>query len=222
MSGCCGCNAGGSNTAINRKYIEYWYDKLSNECREIDCGDIMSNHWTCFAEPKCVDGKCQLLPTVEKIAMWQNGEELISDPRSSKHNPRVNNIIKTLHKLNLQATCVFSEEDIQEIKQKDRVVEIVFKNPIDITISQWIEPYRSNAKSDKRGYRSLESVKTVLFILEDNLDGGLEGHILVGHGVEGRVDEGGITIVYSCWTIQQEGNNELDKSWINEIRFKGG
>jgi len=276
-SGCCGCNGGGSNTAINRKYIEYWYDKLSNECREIDCGDIMSNHWTCFAKPKCVDGKCQLLPTVEKISMWQNGEELISDPRISKHNLRVNIIMKTLHKLNLQATCVFSEEDIQEIKQKDRVVEIIFKQAYDFPIRQWIEPYRSNAKSDERGYRILENVKTVLFILEDNLDEGLEAPILVGteredgdercswertqedmeklgpcEGIVGYVfseEHGCIAvsgckyrhiedivpfnskeecelacgrIMWSCWAIQQEGSNELDKSWINEIRFKGG
>ncbi len=284
-SGCCGCNAGGKNTAINRKYLDYWYSKLWDECREIACIAVMSDHWTCFAEPKCIDGKCQLLPAVEKIAMWQNGEELISDPRSSKHNPRVNNIIRTLHKLNLQATCVFSEEDIQEIKQKDRVVEIVFKNPRDITINQWVQPENYIEGYHLPVNRILRNVKTAIFILEDNLDEGLEGHILVGSEREGKdercsreitredleklgpceavvgyyfdVDKGRCIVIsgcefdseivpfktelqcqatcvgqfieaqktplgWSCWAIQQAGSNELDKSWIDEIRFKGG
>ena len=65
-SWCCGCNAGGSNTAINKNYLEYWYDKLSNECRDIGCAGVMSNHWTCFAEPKCVDGKCQMSYVFDK------------------------------------------------------------------------------------------------------------------------------------------------------------
>jgi len=48
--------------------------------------------------------------------------------------------------------------------------------------------------------------------LEDNQERGLEAHILVGHRVEGRVDD-------SCWTIniKEEGKPELDKSWIDGI-----
>ena len=221
-SGCCGCNAGGKNTAINRKYLDYWYSKLWDECREIACIGVMSDHWTCFAEPKCIDGKCQLLPAVEKIAMWQNGEERISDPRSPKYNPRVNNVIRTLHKLNLQATCVFSEEDIQEIKQKDRVVVSIFKEPIDITISKWIEPEeRHYILTYENGYRILENVKTTIFILEDNLDEGLEGHILVGHLIppEPGLHDAREKIGYSCWAIniKEEGKPELDKTWIDGI-----
>lgn len=60
-SDCCGCTAGGSNTAINKDYLDYWNQKLSDECKEIGCPAVMSDHWTCFAKPKCVNGKCQLV-----------------------------------------------------------------------------------------------------------------------------------------------------------------
>jgi len=60
-SGCCGCTAGGSNIAINKDYLDYWNQKLSEECEEIGCPAVMSDHWTCFATPKCVNGECQLV-----------------------------------------------------------------------------------------------------------------------------------------------------------------
>ena len=58
----------------------------------------------------------------------------------------------------------------------------------------------------------MENTKTAIFILEDNLDEGLEAHLLVGHEVEGRTG-------YSCWAIniKQEGKTELDKTWIDGI-----
>ena len=56
----------------------------------------------------------------------------------------------------------------------------------------------------------LENVETAIFILEDNQERGLEGHILIGHRVEGRTG-------YSCWAIKEEGKQELDKSWIDGI-----
>ncbi len=60
-SGCCGCTAGGSNTAINRTYLDYWNNKMLDECKEISCLAVISNHWTCFAKPKCINDKCQLV-----------------------------------------------------------------------------------------------------------------------------------------------------------------
>jgi hypothetical protein len=158
-------------------------------------------------------------PMVEKIAMWENSKEKINGTLPKyKYIARGNILIQMLHKLNLQARCVFSEERIQEIKENDKVVELVFKQADDFPISQWVEPEeRYHIPTDEKGYRILENVKTAIFILEDNLDEGLEGHILVGHEIEGKMG-------YSCWAIQQEGSNELDKTWINEVKstFKGG
>ena len=130
----------------------------------------------------------------ERVFLWENGEEQFV---AGENSPMSNFLFQTLHRLNLQATCVFSEEDIQKIKGNDKVIEMTFRFPENITISQWIN----------NRYRILENVKSALFILEDNLDEGLEAHILVGSGTEG----------WSCWAIWPEGSNELDKTWIDEI-----
>ena len=58
---CCGCNHGGTANAIYVTYRNYWNDKMSRECGTIDCVAMMSTHWTCFAEPECINGKCELL-----------------------------------------------------------------------------------------------------------------------------------------------------------------
>lgn len=57
---CCGCSSGGSSATINKNYLDYWNDKISNECKGTLCPAVMSDHWTCFAKPKCVNNKCQL------------------------------------------------------------------------------------------------------------------------------------------------------------------
>ena len=150
---------------------------------------------------------------VESIVFYEDGKQEIIDPKSEDGKGIASLLTRKLHELNLQATCVFSEEDIQEIKQKDRVAELIFKKPIDITISQWTEPEeRYHIPTDEKGYRILENVETAIFILEDNQERGLEAHILVGHRVEGRIG-------YSCWAIniKEEGKPELDKSWIDGI-----
>ncbi len=61
--GCCDCNHGGTAIAINKKYLDYWKEKMLEECdpEETICMTVISNHWTCFAEPKCVEGECQLV-----------------------------------------------------------------------------------------------------------------------------------------------------------------
>jgi len=150
---------------------------------------------------------------VEKIMLYENGKQEIIDLKSEEGKGMTSLLTRKLHEVNLQARCVFSEQDIREIKQRDRVVELIFKKPIDITISQWVEPEeRYHIFTDERGYRILENVKNGLFILEDNLGDGLEAHILVGHEIEERVG-------YTCWAIniKEEGKPELDKSWINEV-----
>ena len=189
---------------------------LAVTCLLIGVGiGLASYHY--FFKPEATTSNWQstkIEPTkemVEKIVLYEDGEQEILDLKSEEEIASL--LTRKLHELNLQATCVFSEENIQGIKQKDRVVELTFKKPIDITISQWIEPEeRYHIPTDEKGYRILENVETTIFILEDNLDEGLEAHILVGHRVEGRIG-------YSCWAIniKEEGKPELDKSWIDEI-----
>jgi subtilisin family serine protease len=117
---------------------------------------------------------------VEEIVLLGNGKQKTIDPKSEEGIGLASLLTRKLHELNLQARCVFSEEDIRGIKQKDRAAELVFKNPIDIRISQLVEPEERYHIPDEKGYRILKNVETALFILEDILDEGLEAHILVG------------------------------------------
>ena len=118
---------------------------------------------------------------VEEIVLLGNGKKEPIDPKSEEGIGIASLLTRKLHELNLQAKCAFSKEEIQEIEQKDRSIRLFFKKPIDITISQWVEPEeRYHIPVDEKGYRILEDVETALFILKDNLDEGLEGHILVG------------------------------------------
>lgn len=58
---CCGCGGAGKERAINRDYYNFWQNKRAKECEGRGCFAMMSNDWTCFAEPKCVNGKCTLV-----------------------------------------------------------------------------------------------------------------------------------------------------------------
>jgi len=143
-------------------------------------------------------------PMVEKISLWEDGEEQIIVPESSRYIEMGRMLITTLHKLDLQARCVFSRERIEEIKRTDKVVEIAFKQAADFPISQWIEEEeRSHIPTDENGYRILENVSSAIFILEDTVDEGLEAHVLVGSEFEGKIG-------YSCWAVKQKGSENLD------------
>lgn len=58
---CCGCSSGGTSTTINRAYYNYWNNKSKEKCKGIACIAVISKHWTCFAEPKCIGNKCNLV-----------------------------------------------------------------------------------------------------------------------------------------------------------------
>ena len=159
---------------------------------------------------------------VEKIVLLENGKKEQIDINSEEGLGIASTLTRKLHELNLQSTCVFSKEDIREIEQKDRSIMLFFKKPIDITISQWVEPEeRYHIPIDESGNRILENVEIALFILEDNQERGLEEHILVGHLIPPKMGSGHEKewISYSCWAIniKQEGKPELDKTWIDEL-----
>ena len=54
----------------------------------------------------------------ESVFLWENGKEKFLAGQNSDLS---NFLLQTLHKLNLQARCVFSEEHIQEIKQNNNL-----------------------------------------------------------------------------------------------------
>ncbi|MCK4355344.1 hypothetical protein KAW43_03320 [Candidatus Parcubacteria bacterium] len=213
------CKVVGCGQCVNLEGISK-YNNLKSYC-------FREPHWKCLIPEgcNCVNNTCvesvswqstKIEPTkemVEKIVLLENGKKEQIDINSEEGLGIASILTRKLHELNLQSTCVFSKEDIQEIEQKDRSIVLFFKKPIDLTISQWVEPEeRYHIPVDEKGYRILEDVETAIFILKDNLDEGLEAHILVGHRVEGIIG-------YSCWAIniKETGKPELDKTWIDGI-----
>lgn len=148
-----------------------------------------------------------IISKVKQINFYQDGEVSSLNELEGISGA----LLTALQELNLQARCAFSQERIDEIKQKDTVIELIFREPVDITISQFIEQEeRHHIATDENEYRILERVKTAIFILEDKLNEGLWAHVLVGSEHEGKVG-------YGCWAIQQEGSNEIDSSWVYQI-----
>lgn len=143
---------------------------------------------------------------VRRVFLWEEGEsKFVGGPDSDL----CDYLLQTLHRLNIQARCVFSEERVKEIKENEKVIELSFRFYEDVTISQWIEPEeRDHIKTNETGYRILEKVKSALFILENSLDEDLEAYILIGSLTDDN---------WSCWAIKEDGNNKLDKSWVEEI-----
>jgi len=144
------------------------------------------------------------------IFLWENGEEhSIAEEYSFSKEREMGEILKQiLHKVNLQARCVLDEERIQEIKMNNKVLEVIFRPAVlaDIPISQWIEPEdRNYIPTNKEGYRILEDIDSVIFILESSEDN-LEGYILIASEDE----------LWGCWIIQDE-SEEIDKTWISQI-----
>jgi len=136
---------------------------------------------------------------MEKISLWQFGKEKVIEMDTKL----ANNLISTLEKVNLQGTCTIFEEDVEKLKQEGRIIEITFREPINVTISQWIEPEdRNHIPINASGYRILTNVEKIVFVLK----GDYEGNILTKSAdVKG----------YGCWAISKDG--EIDKSWIKEV-----
>ncbi len=68
---CCGCSAGGEDTAINKQYKNLWNEKVG----ECTCPAIMSDHWTCseYNQPKCINKTCILVMDDYAVCENQNG-----------------------------------------------------------------------------------------------------------------------------------------------------
>ena len=167
-----------------------------------------------FSKPQVIPyiQKEPTIEMVENVIYYENGEHKVIDTKSEGGIGMVSLLTRKLHELNSQAVCIFSEGEIQEIKQKDRCVELVFRSPMDVTISQWIEPEeRYHIPVDERGYRIL-GINNALFIMEDNLGEALGAHILTGHEYEGSISYGG-------WAIQSKrfGKTSTDESWVDSL-----
>ncbi len=56
--GCCSCNNGGSEIAINKNFTQYWSAKLSRDCSS---NNLCPQVYMCIqSTPKCVNNECTL------------------------------------------------------------------------------------------------------------------------------------------------------------------
>jgi len=160
-------------------------------------------------------GQAKLEPTkemIEKLIFYDKGEQQIIDPESQEGRNITGLLTRKLHEVNLQsAACLYDERRIEEMRQKDRIIEMIFKKPIDIGVSFWVEPEeRYHATVDAKGYLIFEDVKNVIFVLEGSRYAD-RGEILISYNLE----EG---VRYGCWAIRvEEGSPEIDKSWVDRV-----
>jgi len=146
----------------------------------------------------------RFLTGTEKIIFYENGKQKSIDAESQEGAKIIDLLSLKLQKLNLQAKCVFSEENVKGIKQKDKVVELIFKEPLNITISQRIElGDRDYIAANEKGYRVLENLKSAIFVLEDNLDEWTGGHILVASERKNRDER-------CSWKVTEEDSEKYE------------
>ena len=58
---CCGCTMGGQAATLNKENEAVWTKTVEVKCKNIACLQVISNHWTCFADTKCINNKCTLV-----------------------------------------------------------------------------------------------------------------------------------------------------------------
>ena len=138
-----------------------------------------------------------------RIFLWENGDwTFIVDHES----PVYSSLLETIRRLNFQTESNVSDEKVDQIISHDKVVELTFRFPRNITISQWIAPEdRDHIKTDENGYRTF-NIRSGVFVLEDNLGQGLEGHVFIREWTDDS---------WTSWIIQKDG--KIDKSWIEEL-----
>jgi hypothetical protein len=56
---CCGCEAGGRGTAVNRRSLAAWHARLDGSCGETMCPQVMSQHPSCTSPVACRSGQCE-------------------------------------------------------------------------------------------------------------------------------------------------------------------
>jgi hypothetical protein len=174
----------------------------------VGIGLVFAHHYFLTRNYLTVSPQFLWMSKVKDVSLWQNGGPVSLNSLEGF----LGKLATILEKINLQAKCVFFEERINQLKENGKVVEMDFNSPVDIRISQWIEPEeRNRIKTNNQGFRILKNVEKVIFVLK----GDLEGNILIGRKWQGKVS-------YGCWAIRKAKSDEIDKSWIDEIEKQIG
>lgn len=58
--GCCSCQEGGKQRAINKEAIKKYHPKMAKNCRGKMCIQMISKDESCQKVPDCIGGRCEL------------------------------------------------------------------------------------------------------------------------------------------------------------------
>lgn len=100
---------------------------------------------------------------LRKVWLHENGEEQFV-AATSMENEIVNYLENTISRINLKINCSLTEEQIEDVLQNDKVVELNIRHWADYNTTKF----------------TLENVHEVLFIMEDKLNQGFGGYIIIG------------------------------------------
>ncbi len=146
----------------------------------------------------------------DKVIYYDNGKQIVIDMESEVGREITKLLTVTLHRINSICNCLWNEEQIQEMRENNRCIELAFGSPINVAIDRWIEPEdRHRIETNEKGYNILEKTYNTLFIIEDNQGEGLYGHTLVGRESEEE-------ITYTGWSISV-GRDKEDRSWVPRL-----
>ena len=141
---------------------------------------------------------------VEKMVLYSldGGQEVI-DGNDRRFAGVLKGLLATLTRFNLQAGCVFSEDQIATLEQEERVIELALVGLRRLTIGQQIpKDERDLIATDRRGFRVLE-VKSALFALS----GEYRGHLFLSS--EGEPP------TWGCWAAERK--KQIDASWVQTV-----
>lgn len=140
---------------------------------------------------------------VESIAVYSvTGEDVIRSG-DERFGPSLTELLATVPNFNLQAQCIYGEDEVSAMKQRESMVELTFKAPQRIAIGVRVpKEQRESIPVDGQGFRTFE-VKGLLFILS----GEHQGHLFVPSDAA--------PTTWGCWAMLR--GKEIDTRWIEAV-----
>ena len=149
----------------------------------------------------------ETIEMVDRVVYYENGEQKIIDTKSEVGMEIVDLLAHTLHDINAVMECSWTEEQIQEMREKDRCIELIFRSPADIKIS------RQTETDVGKEYQILEDMSNPLFLLEDSSYQCGKATILFDYKTAGGdIHYGGMSIL-----VGTQGSGKLDESWVESL-----
>jgi hypothetical protein len=115
-SGCCGCNEGGEQTAINVIYEEDWLDELSNNCADIACTQV----YNCVSGAALCENNVCIFKEMEESECFVAGESFLVAEKEDKEccadlyelNPKIDLVEGECQSFPEESICINCGDDV--------------------------------------------------------------------------------------------------------------